>query len=210
MLKTYYIVTLGLTRITPSALLVKARNMVTKLTGNLAFTTPTPALADVTAASDLLEAAINAHQLNPGPGELIDREVAFEKLKGLLTDLAGYVQAASNGDLELIKSAGCTVRRSPSPVGEMPMPKDVVAQNSLVRGRIEVRWRGVRGRSMYELEICSSDPTIETNWKVLVLTTKNRHTLDGLVSDSVYYFRVKAIGTAGVGPLSDSAHAKAA
>jgi hypothetical protein len=210
MLKSYYMVSLGLARITAAALLVKARNMVTKLTGNLAYPTPTPALVDVTAACDSLEVAISAHQLNPGPGELIDREVAFEKLKSLVTDLGGYVQSASNGNLELIKSAGCVVRRSPSPVGQMPKPRDLVAENSLLRGRIEVRWRGVRGRSMYELEICLGDPNVEANWTVLALTSKNRYTADDLQSDGVYFFRVKALGPAGAGPLSDSAHAKAA
>ncbi len=210
MKQAYYWVSLGLTGITSPALLVKARNMVTKLTANPAFATPSPALATVTAAADELEAAINAYDLNRGPGELIDRDVAFTKLKGLVTDLGGYVQSASNGDLELIKSAGCIVRKPAQPVGMMAKPRDVVAENSLLRGRIEVRWRGVRGRSMYELELCSGDPNIEANWKLLALTSKNRFTAEGLDSDAVYYFRVKAIGAAGAGPLSDSAHAKAA
>lgn len=210
MLKTYYIVTLGLARITPSAMLVKARNMVTKLTGNLAYATPSPALADVTAACDALEAAINAQQLNPGPGELIDRELAFGKLKSLLIDLGGYVQSASKGDLELIKSAGCVVRKPSVPVGQLAQPRDLVAETSPYRGRIEVRWRGVRGRSMYELESCIGDPNVDANWKLLGLTSKNRYVANGLQSDSVYYFRVKALGAAGAGPLSDSAHAKAA
>ncbi len=73
-----------------------------------------------------------------------------------------------------------------------------------------VRWGGVRGRSVYELEFCLGDPTVEANWKLLALTSKNWYNADGLESDSEYYFRVKAIGAAGAGPLSDSAHAKAA
>jgi hypothetical protein len=206
----YYWINLGLAGITSPALLVKARNMVAKLTANPAYATPLPALATVTAAADELEAAINAYDLNRGPGELIDRDVAFAKVKGLVSDLGGYVQSASNGDLELIKSAGCVVRKSPQPVGMMTKPKDVVAENSLLRGRIDVRWRGVHGRSMYELEICSGDPNTEANWKLLTLTSKNRFAAEGLDSNAVYYFRVKAIGAAGAGPLSDSAHAKAA
>ena len=210
MLKSYYIVSLGLTRVSPSAMLVKARNMVSKLTGNLAFTTPTPALADITLACNALEVAINAHQLNPGPGEVIDRDLAFDKVKSLAIDLGGYIQAASNGDWDLIKSAGCVVRKSPTPVGEMPKPRDVVAESSLIRGRIEVRWRGVRGRSMYQLDSCNGDPNVEANWSLMTLTSKNRHTAEGLANDKEYYFRVRAMGTAGVGPISDSAHAKAA
>ena len=206
----YYIVYLGLDRITPSALLVKARNMVAKMTGNPAFATPVPALATVAAASDALEAAINAHDLNPGPGELTDRNIAFQEVKALVTDLGAYVQAASNGDLEAIKSAGCGVRKSASPVGELPAPKRMAAQTTAYPGRIDVSWAGVKGRSMYELEICSGDPKVEANWTLLLLTSKNRYSATDLDSNVVYFFRVKALGTAGASPVSDVATAKAA
>lgn len=210
MKNVYYIVKLGLDRITPSALLVKARNMVSKMTGNASFATPVPPLATVTAASDQLETAINAYDLNPGPGEHTDRELAFGELKGLISDLGGYVQAASNGDLEVIKSAGCVVRKSPTPFGELPAPKQVLAHSTPYQGRIDVRWGGVKGRNMYELEICMGDPNVPANWSLLALTTKNRHTAEHLQSNAVYFFRVKAIGAAGASPVSDTAQAKAA
>lgn len=210
MKSVYYIVKLGLSRITPSALLVKARNMVSQMTGNPNFTTPVPALADVTTAGDALEAAINAHDLNPGPGELIDRNLAFETVKGLLVDLGGYVQAASGGDLEKIKSAGCGVRKSNSPIGQLPAPKDMLASPTAYAGRIEVKWGGVKVRNTYSLDICEGDPNVEANWSLLTLTSKNRHTADGLESNKVYYFRVTALGAAGASPVSDVASAKAA
>ena len=208
--KWYYILNLGLARITPSTLLVKVRNMVSKLTGNAAFPTPTPPLVDVTAAADELEAAIIAHEANPGPGEVLQRSIAFQHMKGLYIDLGGYVQAASNGDIDLIKSAGGVVRRSASPIGELPAPKKVAAISTPFPGRIDISWGGVRGRAMYEPEICEGDPNVEANWSVLFLTTKNRHSITGLKSDTVYYFRVKAIGTAGASAMSDLAAAKAA
>ncbi len=208
--KWYYILNLGLARITPSTLLVKVRNMVSKLTGNPAFPTPTPPLVDVTAAADELEAAIIAHEANPGPSEVLQRSIAFQQMKGLYIDLGGYVQAASNGDIDLIKSAGGVVRRSASPIGELPAPKKVTAVSTPFPGRIDISWGGVRGRAMYEPEICEGDPNVEANWSVLFLTTKNRHSITGLKSDTVYYFRVKAIGTAGASAMSDLAAAKAA
>ncbi|HMC97449.1 MAG TPA: fibronectin type III domain-containing protein [Flavobacteriales bacterium] len=210
MKNVYYIVKLGLDRITPSALLVKARNMVTQMTGNASFTTPVPPLATVTTAGDALEAAINAHDLNPGPSELIDRNLAFENVKGLLVDLSGYVQAASGGDLDKIKSAGCAVRKSNSPIGQLPAPRKLLAITTRYPGRIEVQWGGVRGRNTYSLEICVGDPNVEANWSLLALTSKNRYTADALESDKVYYFRVTAIGAAGASPVSDQANAKAA
>jgi len=210
MKNVYYIINLGFSRITPAGLLVKARNMVSKLTGNVAFPTPTPSLALVTAAADTLEEAINAHDLNPGPREVTDRNLAFQEVKGLVTDLGGYVQAASNGDLDLIQSAGCGVRKSASPIGELPAPKRLVATANPHPGRIDVSWGGVRGRSMYELEICQGDPNVEDNWKFVLLTTKNRYSAMDLSSDTVYFFRVKTLGVAGISPVSEVTNAKAA
>ncbi|MGV9013524.1 MAG: fibronectin type III domain-containing protein [Flavobacteriales bacterium] len=208
--KAYYLVKLGLDRISPSGLLVKARNMVIKITGNPAYPTPVPPLVDITASADAMEATINAFDLNPGPGERIDRDVAFAKLKGNLVELAGYVQAASNGDLETIKSAGLSVRRDAEPIGPLPAPKRVVVRTTAYPGVLDVSWGGVKGRSMYELEWCSGDPKTAGDWKVLLLTSKNRFTVENLTSNEVYFFRVKAIGAAGASPLSDTAQAKAA
>lgn len=210
MKNVYYIVKLGLDRITPAALLVRARNMVSNLTGNVDFPTPVPPLATVTAAADELEAAINAHDQNPGPGETTDRNLAFGALKGLVIDLGGYVQSASNGDLAKIKSAGCVVRSSPSPIGQLPSPKDLLALATPYAGRIEIRWGGVKGRNTYSLDICEGDPNVPANWSLLTLTSKNRHTAEGLESGKNYYFRVTAIGAAGASPVSDVTFAKAA
>ena len=54
------------------------------------------------------------------------------------------------------------------------------------------------------------DPNIEAGWKLVVQTSKNRLVVEDLQTDKPYYFRVNAIGTAGVGPASDSAQSKAA
>ena len=210
MKNVYYTAKLGLDRITSSMLLVLARNMVTKITGNAAFTTPTPPLATVTAAADDLEAAINAFELNRGPGEHTDRELAFMLVKGLVTDLGAYVQSASNGDLDLIKSAGLAVRKTGSPLGQLPAPKNLFAKPTAYPGRVELAWGGVRGRGTYTIEHCLGDPNLADNWKAYAITSKNRFTASGLASDKEHYFRVTAVGAAGASPVSDSASAKAA
>ncbi len=210
MRNAYYTVMLGLDKMRATVMLVKARNMVSKLTGNPRYTTPVPALSEVSLTADGLEESINAYELNPGPGERIDREISMEKMKGTLVELGGYIQAASNGDLEAIKSAGCAVRRTGVPIGPLPAPKKVVARVTAYPGILDVYWGGVHGRSMYELEMCAGDPTVDSNWKVLVVTSKNRFTVEKLTSNDVYFFRVRAFGTAGYSPMSDIAQAKAA
>lgn len=210
MKKIYYYVNLGLNRIIPFVLLTKMRNMVVKMTGNVNFPTPVPALAAVTAASDTLETAIQAYELNPGPLEHSERAQAFEVLKGLAIDLGSYVQAASNGELAKIESAGCEVRKSNTPLGQLPAPNNVVALSTSYPGQVVIRFGGVKGRSLYNIFICSGDPNKEENWKMLDYTQKNRYVADGLTTDVKYYFRVNAIGAAGASPMSDVAFAKAA
>lgn len=208
--KVYYLLSLGLARITPFGLLVKGRNMVAKLTGNAGFANPVPPLAEVSAACDVMEAAIQAHGDNPGPREKEARDNAFDALKGMLVDLGGYVQAASNGNKVLIESAGCEVRKQASPVGELPAPQGMLARTSPYPGRLDVKWGGVRGRILYNLEICAGDPKVEADWSLLLQTSRNRYTAVGLESNKTYYFRVSALGTAGLSPASDMSGAKVA
>lgn len=208
--KVLYTVKPGLTRVTFSALVEKGRNCVTMMTGNPAYTTPTPKLADVT---DVCDAVDEASQRYSFTRSLLDkqlRDAGFLQLKGLMKDLAGYVQAISAGDKELILSAGFEVEKSRTPVGELPAVVDVRAEVNAHPGRIDVRWKGLRGRSIYELEIREDGPTGPGEWTQLAMTTKNRYVVEGLTSNSVYSFRVIAIGTAGAAPASDAATAKAA
>lgn len=203
-------VRLGTARITPTALVEKGRNHVTKLTGNAAFPTPTPTLAALTAACDALDTANQAFDFNRGKTEKEARDVAFDALLDLLRELAGYVQAHGNNDKELILSTGFDVRRIATPLGELPAPGNVRALVTPYPGRLEVRWAAVPGRRLYSLFITSGDPMDPAGWKLLTQTSKNRYTVEGLTSDKVYTFRLQTIATAGVSPMSDIASAKAA
>lgn len=77
-------------------------------------------------------------------------------------------------------------------------------------GRLELRWNGVRGRSLYAVEMTDTDPLNHAGWAPLVNTGKNRYTVEGLTSNTVYSFRVTTLGAAGASPVSDIASAKAA
>jgi len=210
MKSTYYYVNLGLSGITPHRLLVSMRNMLSKMSNNPDFPNPVPTLATYATAVDQLANAIDAYELNPGPRELSARNQAFRTAKALTTDLGSYVQAASNGELAKIQSAGCQVRRPNAPIGQLAAPPNAKAATTLYPGRIVVSWGAVKGRSGYNLFICIGDPAVETNWRLLDFTTKTRYVADGLKSNDMFYFRVVAVGTAGPSPASDIANAKAA
>lgn len=107
-------------------------------------------------------------------------------------------------------SAGFETEKVRTPIGELPAPGNVQAKPTAYNDRLEVRWSAVKGRYMYYLYMCSGDPNVEANWKLLFATTKNRVFVNDLTPYTTYYFRVTAQGAAGVSPASDVAKAVAA
>lgn len=210
MAKSVFTVRLGFTGVKPAELVGMGRTHVIKLTGNADFPTPTPKLLDITDACDALDAANNAYDFNRGKLEKEARDVSFQVLKSLIRELGGYVQANCKGEKELILSTGFDVRKPNEPVGPLPAAQNVRALVQPYPGRLEVRWDGVAGRSMYQLWMTSGDPVDPAGWKLLLQSTKNRHLVESLTSDKVYTFRVVVLGTAGASPVSDIASAKAA
>ncbi len=210
MKKQYYAIKLGHSRVSFEALVDKAQTNVSKLTGNAAFPSPMPALSVITAAADRLDSAVQAYAFSRSRLDKQERDIAFAELKGLRQDLGGYVQTVSNGDPELITSAGFEMVSSSKPKGLLPAPKDVVALARPYPGSLELRFRGVRGRTAYQVYICEGDPLDQKNWSLHTVTGKNRLLFDGLESGKVYFFRVETLGAAGVSAVSDMTSAKAA
>lgn len=204
-----YIVKLGLSGLTPTALMEKGRNLVEKCTGNADLTLPASFLTDLGAACTALEHDNIAVRDNGGRQDHVTRDARVRDVEALVRELAGYVQAQCAGDKEKITGTGFGVRRQPSPVGVLGAPANLRASRGKLPGEVFLLWDGVYARLMYEVQY-SMDPNDPTSWRLLVQTSKNRYTATGLTTDQVYYFRVQAIGTAGVGEMSDSTQAKAA
>ncbi|MCB9163931.1 MAG: fibronectin type III domain-containing protein [Flavobacteriales bacterium] len=214
MKKVVYIIKLGYDRVTARLLVEKGRNSSKMMANNPAFLAPNPlpnpTLAQVDAACDKLEAANDAYGFNRGKVEKGARDQAFEDLKLIYRNLGSYVQIASDGDKEIILSAGFDTMKLPQPVGELPAVGDVRATATKYHGTIEVRWNGVKNRRLYKLYISSGDPSLETGWELLAETGKNRFVAEGLERFKTYSFRVEAIGPLGASPMSDHASATAA
>lgn len=210
MKKVWYAVKLGHSQVTFVALVDKSRTNITKLTGNADFPTPNPKLTDFGLAADRLDSAIQAYDFSRSRQDKDERDLAFAELKTMRADLGGYVQTTSAGDKELITSAGFETEKSRQPMGQLPAPTDVRAVVRPYPGSLEVRFGGVKGRLSYKLYICKGDPLLEANWELNTVTGKNRVVVDGLESDATYFFRVVAVGAAGLSPVSDVATAKAA
>ena len=188
----------------------------TRMTGNADFPTPDPALATLTAQAAAMAALIGERDALAAATQaktLLVRS-ARDTLEASLTTEGGYVQArvqALSGPLDpdwrkaRIVGAGMQPADDPAPVGPMPKIGGLTATQGDGDGMLDLHWNPVkRGLNSYVVER-TTDPAGQTGWGSADTVTKSSFKLSGLVSGTRYWFRVRAIGSAGPGPWSDPA-----
>jgi hypothetical protein len=181
-----------------------ARQIVTQMTGNTNFTTPTPALVSITTAADDLETAYNDAQTAAAAAKTATSVQAdkSEALDLLLMQEGNYVENASGGDQSKIESSGFDVRNVPAgPIGALPAPANVEVTPHDIPGTVNMVWEKVRGAKSYTVERAVDAPTL--NWTTALNSTKTKTVVNTMVSGTKYWFRVSAIGAAGQGAASD-------
>ena len=197
-------VKLGLFRMPIPVKAELAARIVTAMTGNANFTTPNPALADITAAKTALETAYNdalaKRQYAKAATELLaDNEKDLERV---LTSESLYVENVSGGDTQKIMSAGMSVKDAAAPIGELPAPMGLYATSGDEDGEIVLNWEPVHGAKSYSVQM-TTDPNVPDSWAHKKNATESFADIKGLTSGGKYWFRVAAVGAAGEGPFSD-------
>jgi hypothetical protein len=192
----------GLSRLNAEGTVLKANHVINHLTGNIYFPTPNPTIPTVETAVDYLGDAIIAAQ-NGGSDQIDLRNLRTKEVKTLLKELGVYVQDESKGDEMKILSSGFDVIVRGGPVGPLPAATNVTGKTGAAIGTSELHWDKVKGAGAYIVEKTSGDPSVEAGWTVHGYTTRSRYVATGLTTGQVNWFRIKAIGAAGVGAQSD-------
>ncbi|HEY0430474.1 MAG TPA: fibronectin type III domain-containing protein [Pyrinomonadaceae bacterium] len=185
----------------------KARQIVTSLMGNAAFTTPSPTLAAIIAAIDELETAHADVQAarQAAKTKTSAQSVKEDALDKLMSQLAAYVESVSGENETLIKSAGMDTRAAATGSTDTPrQPSALEAASGDHLGEADLSWDSVPSARSYVVEK-SPDPPSATSWAHASVSTKARATMNGLTPGSRYWFRVAAIGTNGQSGWSDPA-----
>jgi hypothetical protein len=186
------------------------QNVITGLSDNAAvFTTPNPPVANITTLRSNIVAKTNEIEAaQDGLASLFqERAVLIEQLDTALSQEAAYVQNVTAGDAAKIALSGFEVRSAPSPVGPLPAPKDLHSNYGSAEGSVECQWDRVRGAQAYFVE-CGQDS--DGPWNQVYAGTATHCAAAGLTPGSQYWFRVRALGTAGLGPWSDPSSKRAA
>ncbi len=182
----------------------RARQIINSMTGNVNFATPNPTLAEVTTANNALETAFNESR-NRDKNKIASMRLRRTELLFLITQLAAYVQEASGGNEEKIRSSGFGVRRAntPKPVvaGEVTNVRLKDGSNS---GSIVVDWDKASDAIIYIISVRTEGEPEPVGFKGV--TTKTQKEIDGLTPGKNYLVTVRALGREEAGPVSDPAY----
>ena len=187
----------------------KSEHVEGEMTGNVNLATPTPSIAAVTAARTALVAAI-ADAQSGAHAAIATKNEAAKNLATMLVKLARYVNSVAGGDVDKAVSSGFELAKVPDPIDRLDAPSRFEGSTGAIASQVDLRWKGVRGGRLYQVYICDGDPTTDGIWKIAGMTSKARLTVQGLITDKKYSFRVTALGKVGEGPVSDTVTAKAA
>jgi len=194
---------LDLSGITAAKLIERIGTVVTKMTGNAHFPSPTPTLAELTDAMVALTSATVAASGRDRDAVLIRKQHELV-VANLLRNLAGYITMTANGDGAIIASSGFELAKIPEPQPALSRPENFKARRGANTGEVEVSWRSVRNALNYEVEMTNGDPAIPTTeWEHVRTTAQVKVLFTGLGIGNFFSYRVKAVGRHGESPYSD-------
>lgn len=165
------------------------------MTGNPAYTTPSPTLASVTTAVDDLEEKAAA-ALNRGRLQVAARRSAQRNVLSLARQLSNYVESNCDGSVETLMSAGFDARRARSPEQMPQIPGNPRLSPNGSSGTLMFRFNGDGTGNTRNYSVQHGES--ETGpWIDHALSTSTLVNIPGLTPGKVYYARAKANATAG-------------
>lgn len=188
----FFKTTNGFAALTDSELVTRSNYIVTAMTGNPHFTTPTPELADVIAAINGFENALEV-ALQGNRNDIALKNQRRNELITILHLLSNYVLFTAQNNEVIAKSSGFTISRIPQPAPAIVAPENLQLKSGANKGELQLKFKKVAGARAYMYEITPGPVTPESKW-VSLLDTVAKQTFTGLQSGTEYYCRVAAIG----------------
>lgn len=199
-------IALNLSKLTLVQTLQLGNDIKTAMTGNANFASPIPTLASVGTTITTGQSKLSAWEMAvmDTAMKLTERDTAHAALRASLTQLAGYVEAASGGDEAKIQSAGMPLRIPDSPATVPAQVTDLSLTAGDNEGELDGNWDANPLARCYEVQTCV-DPITPGGWVSHPSVTKSKTTVSGLTMGSRVWMRVRAVGTGGIGAWSDPA-----
>ena len=192
------VVVLGFAHLSISEKIGRARSVVTSMTGNPAFATPSPALTVITAAINACDAAYVA-ALKGSVDDTANMHAKEAFMEMQLRLLCNYVEGIANANPAtaeaVVLSAGLRVKAKPGRVA-----REFHATATEVPGEVKLVTRFVQ-RATFIWQMCT-DASLAA-WETIGQATRGSMLKTGLIPGHVYYFRVAVVDKDGQGPWSE-------
>jgi hypothetical protein len=169
-----------------------ALSIIDHMSDNDNFPTPTPTIADVTAAVTEYTNALSAAK-NRGKAEVELKNIKKNAMIPVLVSLAGYVTFVANGNRNIIATSGFSITKDGKTPQTMAVPVKFTVSAGLTTGEAISTVAGVKGVKKYVHQY-TTDPLTPTSVWTSVYVSKRSYTFTGLDSGKKYWFRVAALG----------------
>ncbi|HEY5407045.1 MAG TPA: hypothetical protein VIJ92_08155 [Ginsengibacter sp.] len=174
-----------------SALLTLATYILSRISNNPNFLTPSPTLAAFAEVISNFQNAMIA-ALTGDRQKIELRKQARVDLITVLIDLAEYVTFTAGGVPAVLESSGFEMYKQREPV-YIPKPENVLVKEGLNSGELILSVQ-LKGKAQCYFFQYTLDPLTENSvWESIAATTKE-YTLTGLEKGKMYWCRVAAVG----------------
>ena len=191
-----------LTTDSDAQLITDTQTIVTSMTNNQAYATPSPALATVTTAMNDFSVAL-ANAADGGVTLTAIKNAKRQALAGLMRHLASYVHITCNGNMAVLLSSGFpTQKQNRTPVGILPAPVPPVLQQGGRSGDLITSVTPIPNCGVYTWRLALA--SAPGNYLQTVQTTAANNTFSGLTPGQTYAVDACAFGAAGPGDWSDT------
>ena len=190
----------------PDALLIAfVQRVISMMSGNPAFATPSPTLAS---ATTLLNNFITACNNAADGGKTLTAIKRQERalLTAALRLLASYVEDISNNDEAVLLSSGFDIYSGPFAPRPVPdAPQNLRLKDGVISGTMNVQVAVNRIANVYELRYTTDEFGPNARWTNLPVSTSSKMTITGLQPGATVWVQVRCINSQGVGNWCDPA-----
>ena len=184
-------------------LIAATQGIVSGLTGNASFPSPTPALTAISSALADFSSAL-AEAVHGGVDRTAAKNAKRAVLVSLLRQLGSYLTIHADGDLEMLLSTRFPIQQtSRSPIGPLPAPNAPLLTQGPNTGVLAATSSPVNGAYVYNWRIALA--SAPTQFVQTAQTTGARTTFAGLTPGQIYNVQLNAVGSAGTSDWSDDA-----
>jgi len=204
-------VKIGLKGLTVTEKIAKAEAIVLQMTGNANFTTPVPALADVTIKHKAL--AIENNKAEAIRQSSLEQTLVVhnieEELDGMLNHLGSYVDNTAAGDAQKILSSGYDVADTPGSVEPLYAPLDFKGTTGDEDGEINLMWLRLKKVGKHSYNAFGRKYGTTDKFMLMAGTDKSKVDIKNLESGVKYDLYVQGTKDNVPGPKSETVVVKA-